>query len=231
MFKSTLAVIGFLAGWLALAAAANSSLLPKPDEVVRIESIKLVGELAPNGKATVEVVAEILGQWHINSDKPSNPDYIPTSLALTVPDHVKVLATQYPVAQLISPAFSAGEVLSVFTGELRVKALLSADLEFKPSGAMPITATIDYQPCNDSQCLRPATVSMTAEVSFGSSAAAPPAETSGWKALSQIQPSQVSKLESLSVFDRYGYALGFLVVFFGGLALNLTPCVYPLIGI
>ncbi len=27
------------------------------------------------------------------------------------------------------------------------------------------------------------------------------------------------------------YVLGFLIVLLGGLALNLTPCVYPLIGV
>ena len=33
------------------------------------------------------------------------------------------------------------------------------------------------------------------------------------------------------VFAYHGYLLGFLVVLLGGLALNLTPCVYPLIGV
>jgi thioredoxin:protein disulfide reductase len=33
------------------------------------------------------------------------------------------------------------------------------------------------------------------------------------------------------VFAQHGYIFGFLVVLLGGLALNLTPCVYPLIGV
>jgi len=33
------------------------------------------------------------------------------------------------------------------------------------------------------------------------------------------------------VFAGHGYFLGFLIVLLGGLALNLTPCVYPLIGV
>jgi thiol:disulfide interchange protein DsbD len=33
------------------------------------------------------------------------------------------------------------------------------------------------------------------------------------------------------VFVNHGYFLGFVVVLLGGLALNLTPCVYPLIGV
>ncbi len=33
------------------------------------------------------------------------------------------------------------------------------------------------------------------------------------------------------VFAGQGYVLGFLIVLLGGLALNLTPCVYPLIGV
>ena len=43
--------------------------------------------------------------------------------------------------------------------------------------------------------------------------------------------SQTSRADNPSVFDRHGYALGFVLVFLAGLALNLTPCVYPLIGI
>jgi thiol:disulfide interchange protein DsbD len=33
------------------------------------------------------------------------------------------------------------------------------------------------------------------------------------------------------VFAHHGWFLGFLFVFLGGIALNLTPCVYPLIGV
>ena len=33
------------------------------------------------------------------------------------------------------------------------------------------------------------------------------------------------------IFSNHGWVLGFLAVFLGGLALNLTPCVYPLIGV
>ncbi|MFZ0245214.1 MAG: cytochrome c biogenesis protein CcdA, partial [Candidatus Binatus sp.] len=33
------------------------------------------------------------------------------------------------------------------------------------------------------------------------------------------------------IFANHGWLLGFLAVFLGGLALNLTPCVYPLIGV
>jgi thioredoxin:protein disulfide reductase len=34
-----------------------------------------------------------------------------------------------------------------------------------------------------------------------------------------------------NIFAMHGYLLGFLVVLLGGLALNLTPCVYPLIAV
>ncbi|HEY2663970.1 MAG TPA: cytochrome c biogenesis protein CcdA [Candidatus Binataceae bacterium] len=228
MFKFRLAILAMLALLLAAAPAAKSDLLPKSSQVVRIESIELIGNLAPGGQALVEVTAQILSGWHINSDRPSNPDYIPTSLGLSVPHHVGVGKTQFPVAQLISPAFSGGEVLSVFTGRLRVKAVLLADSMFKPSAAMPITATIDFQPCNDAQCLQPASVSMTTEVFSRWSAGSLPGQALRGGANGQ---SLTSGVDTLSVFDRHGYALGFMLVFVAGLALNLTPCVYPLIGI
>ena len=228
MFKFRLARLFIVAVLVASASAARSELLPKSNQVVRIESIELFGGLAPGAQATVEVTARILSGWHINSDHPANPDYIPTALTLSVPEHVGVGKAQFPVAQLISPSFSGGEVLSVFTGELRVKAVLSADFRFKPLKAVPITATIDFQPCNDSQCLQPASVSLTTDVSLVSGAGNSHAQSLGGVANDQ---SQTAPVDTLSIFERHGYGLGFILVFLAGLALNLTPCVYPLIGI
>src|SRR5712692_9145142 len=44
-------------------------------------------------------------------------------------------------------------------------------------------------------------------------------------------PESVEEAGLANIFAIHGYVLGFLVVLLGGLALNLTPCVYPLIGV
>src|ERR1700688_1722123 len=44
-------------------------------------------------------------------------------------------------------------------------------------------------------------------------------------------PGSASETAIAGVFAAHGYFVGLLVVLLGGLALNLTPCVYPLIGV
>lgn len=56
------------------------------------------------------------------------------------------------------------------------------------------------------------------------------ATVSGANAASSGFAFQDTSTFSASLF-AHGYPLGFLIVLLGGLALNLTPCVYPLIGV
>ncbi len=56
------------------------------------------------------------------------------------------------------------------------------------------------------------------------------ATVSGAEAASGAISLQDTSTFSASLF-AHGYPIGFLIVLLGGLALNLTPCVYPLIGV
>lgn len=176
-------------------------------------------------KPTLRVNAAILPGWHINSDKPTSPDYIATKLTVTSPQSVSVNEIRYPPAQMIAPEFSMGEKLSVFTGAITFDA--SIEQKTKAVAGQPLTfdLSLDYQACNDRQCLRP--VAITKQVALkwpaAGESAAPHLETYSSRSSGAPAPSDL--------FTEYGFALGFVLVFLGGLALNLTPCVYPLIGV
>jgi thioredoxin:protein disulfide reductase len=134
----------------------------------------------------------------------------------------------------LDPAAGGGN-LSVFGGDIKFEVPLTAAAIYAPKPGDAITVTIDYQGCNNNECLRPASVSATVALAAAGSAAG---------ALEGVAAGGASGLGGSTrgdgddssgalarIFANHGLFLGFLAVFLGGLALNLTPCVYPLIGV
>jgi thiol:disulfide interchange protein DsbD len=233
--------------------AQDSQDLPKPSEVVKIDSLKLESSLTPGTTTRLEVEAEVLSGWHINSDHPTSADFIRTTLSVTPPAAVKAGTVTYPPAEEIAPAFSGGEKLSVFSGTMKFTAPLAASTAFKPDSGAEIAVTLEYQPCNDAICMPPAKVSASAPLGSmqPAAAAAPPhaaIERAGLVAVafgdggdgssgdspnasSNVGGSGAPGSELANIFLTHGILIGLLAVLLGGLALNLTPCVYPLIGV
>src|SRR5439155_749848 len=92
-----------------------------------------------------------------------------------------------------------------------VTATLTAD-------AAPLRARLRYQACNDSRCLPPRMLELVARDERGA--------TNEGRGAATVAGGRVSDW-----IEQSGYALTFLWVAFLGLALNLTPCVYPLISV
>ncbi len=113
--------------------------------------------------------------------------------------------------------------LSVFGGALKFEVPLKATTAFKPAPSMLARVTLDYQPCNDNICLRPASIFATIEL------AEQPRTQAQLPVVGGTDPPDESIVSN--IFSRHGSVLGFLFVLLAGIALNLTPCVYPLIGV
>ena len=217
---------------LAVFAAAGDSQAqtPKSNELVKFVSAKIDPALHASGAGTLKVEAEVIADWHINSDKPLSEDYIPTKLSVNAPVTVTVGAIKYPAPQTIKFDFS-DEKLSVYSGKIKFEVALTAAKDFLPKPGESLTVTIDYQGCNNTTCLRPASVSTTVPLAAVASVPAHAALGAGGTAIGGGGNSGGDESWIARVFANHGWILGFLAVFLGGLALNLTPCVYPLIGV
>jgi thioredoxin:protein disulfide reductase len=215
------ALFAALLAALAILFAPAWAALPKPDEVVKITAAEFASASAPDQGPTLRVDAAILPGWHINSDRPASPDYIATRLSIDPPSSVRVKDVKYPPAEVITPEFSMGEKLSVFTGAITFAAPLEETSKPSPGQALAFTLSLDYQACNERQCLRPVTVTKLVALKWPGGAA----PLTSYPAEPHAAPA------SGDLFTNYGFTIGFLLVLLGGLALNLTPCVYPLIGV
>ena len=205
---------------IAILLLAPAALALKAPIVVHFSNVGIDKPLAAGATSTLIIDATVDTGWHINSNHPSNADYIPTKVELTLPNGVGAGDVQYPAAEETKLAFSSEE-LSVFTGKIQFRVPLKAEAAVAPNEN--VTVTLDYQACNNNECLAPTSISKTAALSTVSGGASIQDVSEG--------PSDAQSDWLSRTFSTRGYAIGFLIVLLGGLALNLTPCVYPLIGV
>jgi uncharacterized protein (DUF58 family) len=90
---------------------------------------------------------------HVQSNKPRDEAFFPTTLVLTPPAGVTVTGTKYPPAvdfvQVGQPA-----PLAVFEKSFTVTATLALPASTKP-GELVVPGRFDYQACDDKVCYRP----------------------------------------------------------------------------
>lgn len=215
----------FLLLFLAAPAFAQIDLSGGVDALPKVT---IEGALAKRAGDAIEgaVTAKVAGGWHINSAKPTEEFAIPTVLTLEGAAGPEIT---YPAHVMKAFEFTGGKELAVYDGTIAIpfKATLTP-------GATALRAKLRYQACSDRVCLPPAFAEAAIDLNKVTAAAAPSTATftplsaapKGAKAKSSLFSSDVS-----GTFASRGLPVTLLAIFVLGLALNLTPCVYPLIPI
>ncbi len=206
------------------------------NDIVKIKSFLSMNKIHQGSEFKLAVQAEVKDSWHINSNKPHEEYLIPTMLTVDSSSGFTIEKTVYPAAQDIKLGFS-DKPLSVWEGEVYIGALLKAPENIAP-GRYPLIVNLEYQSCNNKTCLPPANVKDTVEVTVAANG----------EAIAEINQNIFNKtdlsytsaagsgvssnnISITSTLEHSGLFLSLLFIFLGGLALNLTPCVYPLIPI
>lgn len=224
--KEPFLALALLVGTLPLAAQPVSS----ASATVITPSLLADADLLVAGKPfRLAVVADIKPGWHVNSHTPKEDYLIPTEISIDDAPGFTFGPTVYPKHVERKLAFS-DQTLAVYEGKVvfRIDGRVGENAE---PGPRTLTATLAYQPCNDQQCLPPTQIRATLSIDVakaGTAAAAANAD------LFPPAPGSGAKTEANAPGDLFGgkslpLILG--LVFVSGLALNLTPCVYPLIPI
>jgi len=154
----------------------------------------------------VVLEATIAPGWHLNAHRPRDRFLIPTTLELTAPAGVQAGAVDYPVPVERRLGVSGGNPVLLYDGTVRFTAPLAGEAA---ADSGPLRAVLRYQACDDTRCLPPRTLELTAALGEG---------LGGGNSVA-------------AAIARWGYPLTFLWVALLGLALNLTPCVYPLVSV
>ncbi len=216
-------------------------------EIVKIDVVDPLGKITKGQQFTIDVNARISSNWHINSNKPNDEFLIPTVISAKG-NGIKLVKIKYPRPHELKLSFSELPV-SVFEGETKI-GLTFEILQSAALGKQNIEVVFDYQACNDVTCLPPNSTStkfsvMVSEKERAHQDTSVSIDNSEVNEVSlediknqnlsnQIESVETKKDNSVSVaftLEKSGLFLSLIFIFLAGLALNLTPCVYPLIPI
>jgi thiol:disulfide interchange protein DsbD len=201
-------------------------------ELVDIQAYKNTDKSAQGSELKIALHVGIDETWHINSNNPKDEFLIPTDLEINSNDGIVLTNVIYPKAEDLMFSFSDKPV-SVYEGEVFISASLIIPGSVEP-GNYPVEIILNYQACNDATCMPPSAISDTINVEIVSDASE--AVAINQEIFSKIESESAGSVDSeedslADTLESSGLFISLLLVFLGGLALNLTPCVYPLIPI
>lgn len=207
------------------------------DKILAVRVISSRAELS-RGEAT-PIVLEITVEepYHINSNSPLDEFVVPTSVVFDESESFEYGKVEFPDPEIRRFNFSENP-LDVYEGTINLSTTVLIPSSY-PGSRAAVAGTVTYQACDENSCLAPADLffSQTFPVTGEAAAGSPEAgekekEGKEGDAASSAEPEEqeLAGGTAQALGDK-GLFLTFILVFLGGLALNLTPCVYPLIPI
>ncbi len=124
----------------------------KPGEAATIGRVEIQGDAKPGGNVVAIVHVKLEKAWHVQSNKPSEPNFFATVLKLAPTPGVKVTTIKYPEGKA-EKVQGLAKPLSVYDGDFQISALLTLDAKAR----LPLTipATLSYQACRGATCYPP----------------------------------------------------------------------------
>ncbi|MFH1241315.1 MAG: cytochrome c biogenesis protein CcdA [Pseudomonadota bacterium] len=165
--------------------------------------------------------------WYIHGTKAGREGLIPTTLSFPDLPGLKVGNIRFPPPEKKKFEYTH-EPVEVFSKQFLVQAELTVNPKATP-GRHLIEGKLSYQPCSSRYCLPPQSIPVSISLLVTS-------RESHAKAQNQTMfNSKERDSAAQGPFPGWrmdaGLWLTLLGIFLGGLALNLTPCIYPLIPI
>jgi thioredoxin:protein disulfide reductase len=200
-------------------------------------------------KDTIELALKlnIKEKFHINSYKVDDSTLIKTSIDFEKGDF-NLLNSYFPADKLLKFEFSDNKI-RVYEGENFIGFKLIAG-KTPADGEYPINIKFNYQACDNAVCYPPKTVDINVKVKISKDKASKTLINKDiFSKIDFSKPTEIKKEETnlsenkriegqnpdenkvSNFIEERGMFLGLLFIFLGGLALNLTPCIYPLIPI
>ena len=214
--------------------------------------------VAAGGQVTLAVLLEHHAGWHVHTHDPQVPpelgdpgDYIATVIAVETPATVTAHTgwIQWPEPHEITVAFGGTPVpYTVYSGRAIAWVPLTVGAE-APPGPTRLRVLVTYQACDDRSCLAPVYEQPFDLTLFISPlGAAPPSVPdpgvftgfdasvyddiyAGKRSTGTIDFDLFGLSFTLDPHGGYGFASMLLLAALGGLLLNFTPCVLPVIPI
>ncbi len=192
--------------------------------------------VVPGCDLRIVLKAELEESYHINSPSPADEFLIPTEIRVGETDGFSFDEPIYPPAAEKTYQFSS-EKMAVYEGTVHFGLTGRTSAQVAP-GQYRLEVILSYQPCDQTACYPPEekvfplliqVVPLGQEMELINQEAMAKVHWTDDAAVFGRNAGQQDEF-ALLVEER-GLMLALAIVFVGGLALNLTPCVFPIIPI
>ncbi len=219
---------------LLLAAGAAFAAAPEGDPRVRAAAYVDREPLARGAPLRVAVVLDLAAGFHVNANPPVEKFQIPTVLKPAPAPGIAWGRVTYPPGRPLAAAWAEGGATSVYSG----RAILFAEGRVAvdaPLGETVLRLGLSYQGCDEKTCYQPATLALEVPARIapaGTPTASTHADLFSSPPLAPTEPPLRFEGQSdlAGAYERSGLVY-LAILFVGGLLLNLTPCVFPLIPV
>jgi len=200
-----------------------------PVEKLSAKGYLSLDKVQPGSQFQIAVVLEIAEGWHVNAN-PAGEGLIATEVLLPDTPTVAFGEVVYPTGEVLDIA-SIGAA-PVYHNTITI-GIQTALLQNAPIQPMTLALQLQYQACNDEQCLLPETLPVNIPLDVvGIEDTVQRINEGIFANVAFGEPPNTGDEGSLARALSDGQVwLAFLLVFAGGILTSLTPCVYPLIPI
>ncbi|MBF8247711.1 MAG: thiol:disulfide interchange protein DsbD [Bacteroidetes bacterium] len=213
--------------------AQDNSGLPRSSAHNIVVSHKLsVDKVAKGSTFQIALILDIAKGWHVNSHRPTTQYLIPTDVQLDPREGYIVTDLKYPKGTLQKLGFS-DQPLDVYEGTVTIFVSVKVS-ETLASDGDTVRGRLRVQSCDDKVCLAPSTISLAIPFALTNAGAITQTVNEvtfrAYK-VGEFETDVQPQNELAALFETKGSFVAFLAIFVVGLALNLTPCVYPMLSV
>lgn len=182
---------------------------------------------------TFNVELEVQPGWHVQSNKPTYDYLIPTVVTVDLPSGWPAARMTYPPDQTYHPTFSP-DPLAVYEGLVAIAVEIDVPAA-TPTGRVVVPLELRTQACDDRSCLQPTDHTATVHLEITGTAPEPGTATAAVDApagaTSGAASAEGSAASTSTTKTPRSLAAFLLLAVFGGLILNLMPCVLPILSL
>ncbi|OPX34425.1 MAG: hypothetical protein B1H11_10960 [Desulfobacteraceae bacterium 4484_190.1] len=164
---------------------------------------------------------------YIHGTQNNEDGIIPTRFSFENLPLLNIGQVRFPLPEKKKFAYTNKEI-DLYSGEVLVRASLNV-MENADQGKQLIKGILSYQACSSTSCLPPEEADIPVTILIVS--ADEPAEQRNQMVFESLDGTGIFPEQVKGWNPGAGFWLTLTGIFFGGLALNLTPCIYPLIPI
>jgi thiol:disulfide interchange protein DsbD len=199
---------------------------------VKVSHKLSVDRVAKGSTFQIALILDIAKGWHINSHRPTTQYLIPTDVQLEPREGYIITDIRYPKGTLQKLGFS-DQPLDVYEKTITIFVSVKVSETFASDGDT-VRGNLRVQSCDDQVCLAPSTISLAipfALTDTGATIQFVNEEIFRAYQVGEFQTDVQPQNELAALFETEGSFVAFLAIFVIGLALNLTPCVYPMLSV